>query len=269
MKDMRKVLIPIVSIVACLALALSLAGCGSSSEEETDEGSEAVGEVEETEEVEAVEEAEEEETLGETTATTWQGTVGLEDDIVVSAAQEYAGGSYVATVNVEGYGSFEIDLDEESAPISAANFCALAENGYYDGLALYRVVEGFCLQGGTLGNSASGSDDELVNITGEFSDNGVNNELADEFGYGTVAMARSDDMDSASSTFFITLGDNDSVGVSLDGLYAAFGTIDSEGMEVVEDIVAATADKIDDSGMGIIADEADMPIIESIEIEAE
>ena len=261
MIEMRKTATLFVACFAACALAFALAGCSSASTEEEE------GSTEASTEEQADEDAGEDTAGVSTVETAYQGTVIVSDEgYINSAATAYTDGAYEAIVTVTDYGSFTIELDAESAPVSVSNFCSLAENGYYDGLALYRVVEDFCLQGGTLGNSASGSDENLYTILGEFSDNGVDNALADTFERGVVAMARSSEENSASSTFFITLADNDTVGASLDGAYAAFGTIDEEGMEVVDAIVEATADKVDDSGMGIIADEDDMPIIESIEI---
>ena len=257
MMKMRKTATLFVTCLAVCALAFALAGCGAGG---AGEGSTGEGSAEEAS-------ADDELVDVSTTDTTYQGTVVISDEgYINSAAKAYTDGDYEAVVTVTDYGSFTIELDAEDAPVTVSNFCSLAENGYYDGLALYRVVEDFVLQGGTEGNSASGSDDELYSILGEFSDNGVKNDLANTFERGVVAMARSTEENSASSTFFITLADNDTVGSSLDGAYAAFGTIDEEGMEVVDAIVEATADKVDDSGMGIIADEDDMPIIKSIEI---
>lgn len=168
---------------------------------------------------------------------------------------------------VEGYDPIMIELDADSAPISVSNFCDLAESGYYDGLAFYRIQDGFVIQGGTKGNSASGNDSTLTPIAGEFSSNGYDNELADDYDEGYIAMARTSDPDSATSTFFITLDDSDAVGQSLNGQYAAFGKLDDAGMATLEKIVADHIEFVDaTSQMGIIGDEANMPIIKSITI---
>lgn len=174
-------------------------------------------------------------------------------------------GTHHAVITVEGYDPITVELDADAAPVTVTNFANLADDGYYNGLTFYRIEDGFCLQGGTAGNSASGSDPLLQPIVGEFSSNGVDNPLADEFGLGTVAMARTNDPDSATSTFFVTLGPNSAVGPALDGKYAAFGTIDEAGMAIVNAIVAdhlaaATGQ------MGTIANEADQPKIVSIEM---
>lgn len=177
---------------------------------------------------------------------------------------EYAEGFHYVEVTVEGYDTFTIVVDANTAPITATNFLELVNDGYYDGLAFYRIVDGFCLQGGTLGNTASSVDTSLDTIVGEFSDNGYDNALADNFERGVVAMARTTDPDSATSTFFITLSDNDTVGTSLDGLYAAFGTIDDAGMTIVDQIVADYLDAVDNETLGTISDEDAMPIILSV-----
>lgn len=179
---------------------------------------------------------------------------------------ELLSGKHHAVIYVEGYDPIEVELDADSAPISVTNFVNLANEDYYNGLTFYRVVDGFCLQGGTSGNSASGTDNNLGTITGEFSSNGVNNPLADSFGRGTIAMARTQLPNSATSTFFITLGTNDMVGTSLDGQYAAFGTIDEDNMETVDKIVSDTIGFVDDDYMGSISDESMQPVITRIEI---
>lgn len=176
-------------------------------------------------------------------------------------------GKHHATIYVEGYDPIEVTMDADAAPITVTNFINLAKDGYYDGLTFYRVVEDFCLQGGTKGNNASGTDENLGTITGEFSSNGVNNPLADEFGRGTVAMARTSLPNSATSTFFITLADNDVVGTSLDGQYAAFGKVDENGMLVVDRIVADSIGSVDDEYMGTITNESLQPKITRIVIE--
>lgn len=179
---------------------------------------------------------------------------------------ELLSGKHHVVMEVEGYGPVTIELDADAAPQTVTNFVELVRDGYYDGKTFYRVVDDFCLQGGTLGNNAAGDDPSLEEIVGEFSDNGIENPLADEFDYGTVAMARTNQPNSATSTFFITLGDNRAVGTSLDGKYAAFGTIDAEGMAVIDQIVNASLADVDDPQMGAISDESKQPVITSIQL---
>ena len=121
--------------------------------------------------------------------------------------------------------SFIITLREDKAPISAENFEKLVSSGFYDGTTFHRVVAGFMAQGGDpMGTGAGGSGE---NIKGEFSNNGVENDL--KHVRGIVSMARSSDPDSASSQFFICYGEES----FLDGNYAAFGQV-TQGMEVVD-----------------------------------
>ena len=185
--------------------------------------------------------------------------------VVTKASGKYATGTHHAVVKVEGYDPFTIELYADSAPVTVANFCDLAENGYYDGLKFYRIVEGFCLQGGTKGNSSAGNDSSLPPIIGEFYQNDVENPLADDFKRGTVAMARTGIYNSAKTTFFITLATTENVSLSLDGQYAAFGMIDDAGMQMVDAIVKDHL-KYATGEMGAINNPKDMPVIEYITI---
>ena len=120
----------------------------------------------------------------------------------------------------------KIELYPEIAPISCENFEKLVKDGFYDGLKFHRVVDGFMAQGGDPSGDGTGGSSET--IKGEFSQNGVENNLSHT--RGVVSMARSNDPDSASSQFFICYSDDDTF---LDGQYAAFGKV-TEGMDVVD-----------------------------------
>ena len=120
---------------------------------------------------------------------------------------------------------FIITLREDKAPISCENFEKLVSSGFYDGVTFHRVVKGFMAQGGDPEGTGAGGSGE--NIKGEFSANGVENDLSHQ--RGVVSMARSQDNDSASSQFFICYDDAS----FLDGNYAAFGQV-TQGMEVVD-----------------------------------
>lgn len=125
-------------------------------------------------------------------------------------------------------GSFVITLYADKAPITCKNFEKLVKDGFYDGLTFHRIVDDFCAQGGDPNGDGTGGSEEK--IKGEFSENGVENDLSHT--EGVVSMARSQDMDSASSQFFVCLSDKyTSV---LDGKYAAFGKV-TEGLDVVKD----------------------------------
>lgn len=125
-----------------------------------------------------------------------------------------------------GAGSqFTITLYPDKAPITCENFEKLVSDGFYDGLTFHRVCDDFMAQGGDpAGNGTGGS---AQTIKGEFSANGVENNLSHK--RGVISMARSQAMDSASSQFFICYTDCS----FLDGQYAAFGEV-TEGMEVVD-----------------------------------
>ena len=124
-------------------------------------------------------------------------------------------------------GEFVITLYADKAPITCENFEKLVKEGFYDGLTFHRVIEGFMAQGGDPNGDGSGGSPDT--IKGEFSSNGVENDLSHK--RGIVSMARrGDDPDSASSQFFICYSDDDTF---LDGDYAAFGEV-TEGMETVD-----------------------------------
>lgn len=130
-------------------------------------------------------------------------------------------------INVKGYGKIVIELYPDKAPITVANFKKLVSEGFYDSLTFHRVIEGFMIQGGDPRGDGTGGSDET--IKGEFSSNGVENDIAHE--RGVISMARSKNKDSASSQFFIM----HEAAPHLDGDYAAFGRVVS-GIDVVDEI---------------------------------
>ena len=158
-----------------------------------------------------------------------------------------------AVIEVGDYGTITVELDEEAAPETVANFVSLAQEGFYDGLTFHRIIEGFMIQGGDPNGDGTGGSGKT--IKGEFSANGVENTLSHT--RGAVSMARSGDYDSASSQFFIVHEDS----TYLDGSYAVFGYV-TEGMEVV-DAICAAAEPTDNNGS--IAPEK-QPVIRSITI---
>ena len=154
-------------------------------------------------------------------------------DIIDSVADDdpYGTGVHHATIEVEGYGTIEVALNANVAPITVSNFCRLANEGFYDGLIFHRVISGFMIQGGDPNGDGTGGSDQC--IKGEFEANGVKNSLPHT--RGTISMARSQSYNSASSQFFIMQKDTD----SLNGKYAAFGNVTS-GMDVVDAICENT-----------------------------
>ena len=160
-------------------------------------------------------------------------------------------GKHHAKIKVKDYGTIEVELDGDTAPITVANFIKLVNEKFYDGLTFHRIMSGFMIQGGDpLGNGTGGSDET---IKGEFSSNGVENNISHK--RGVISMARSSDPDSASSQFFIMHQDS----TYLDGEYAAFGKV-TKGMSVVDKICE---DATPTDGNGTI-EKADQPVIESI-----
>ena len=153
------------------------------------------------------------------------------------------------------YGDITLELDGDTAPITVANFVKLVKSGFYDGLTFHRSVPDFMIQGGDpAGNGTGGSDEP---IKGEFSANGVENNISHV--RGTISMARqSKDMNSASSQFFIVQRDS----TYLDGEYAAFGKV-TAGMEIIDKMIADAP--VVDPVSGLI-DSAKQPRITSIKI---
>ncbi len=166
--------------------------------------------------------------------------------------------TYYADIDVKDYGKITVQLDYKAAPISTKNFIYLAQSGFYTNLTFHRIMTGFMIQGGDpLGNGQGGA---ANNIYGEFSLNGYDNPLSHT--RGTIAMARGNDYNSASSQFFIV--HDDSAAAKLDGRYAPFGHV-TEGIEVV-DKICEVAQPTDTNGT-IPADQ--QPIINTITIRAE
>ena len=176
-----------------------------------------------------------------------------EADTSSQAESEADSAVYTAQIEVEGYGTITVELDESAAPETVANFVSLAREGFYDGLTFHRIIDGFMIQGGDPNGDGTGG--STATIKGEFSENGVENDLSHT--RSAISMARSNDYDSASSQFFIVQEDS----TYLDGSYAAFGYV-TEGMDVV-DAICAAAEPVDDNGL--IAQE-DQPVIISITI---
>ena len=159
--------------------------------------------------------------------------------------------THYVTIEIENYGTMKGELYGKTAPITVENFVTLAQSGFYDGLTFHRIIEGFMMQGGAP-NSSSPS---VAPIKGEFSANGIENNLLHE--PGVLSMARTSVMDSATSQFFIMHEKYP----SLDGKYAAFGRI-TEGLDII-DRICTEAQPID--GNGSIAT-AKQPVIKSITV---
>lgn len=178
-------------------------------------------------------------------------TVGTNTSATIGTDE--AKGTHHAEIDVRDYGVIKVELDGDTAPISVANFINLANSGFYDGLTFHRIIDGFMIQGGDpLGNGTGGSDN---NIKGEFSENGVENNLSHT--RGAISMARSSAYDSASSQFFIVQSDS----TYLDGQYACFGYV-TDGMNIVDEI-CKNAVTTDSNGS---VDAENQPVINSVRI---
>lgn len=142
----------------------------------------------------------------------------------------------IVTIEMENGDIMKAELYPEVAPVTVANFVKLVQEGFYDGLIFHRVIPGFMIQGGDPEGTGMGGSAET--IKGEFSANGVQNEL--KHTKGVLSMARTQMPNSASSQFFIMADDSP----HLDGSYAAFGKV-IEGIEAVDKIVTAKRDRRD------------------------
>ena len=125
-------------------------------------------------------------------------------------------------------------LSNKDTPITIKNFKKLVSNKFYDGLIFHRVIEDFMIQGGDPTGTGFG-DDTTPTIKGEFTINGVDNDLSHT--RGVISMARANDPDSASSQFFIVHKDT----TYLDGSYASFGKVFA-GLDVVDKIASVDTD---------------------------
>lgn len=125
-------------------------------------------------------------------------------------------------------GTIRFELDEEDAPITATNFIALSQRGFYNGLKFHRHVPGFVIQGGCPQGTGTGGSGKTIQLesTSKFKHDSA----------GTVAMARSAHPDSASSQFYFTLAPAtflDAENAQDGNGYAAFGKV-TDGLDVVQ-----------------------------------
>ena len=134
----------------------------------------------------------------------------------------------IVTMVIKDMGTITMELYPKVAPESVENFISLINKGVYDGLIFHRTIPGFMAQGGDpLGNGTGGPD---YGVVGEFAANGIENNISHV--RGVLSMARSSDLNSAGSQFFIVTTDSQ----FLDGNYAGFGKV-IEGMEIADKIV--------------------------------
>lgn len=134
----------------------------------------------------------------------------------------------IVTIEMEKGGIIKLELYPSKAPQSVNNFISLVQKEFYNGLIFHRTIPGFMIQGGDPEGTGMGGPG--YGIKGEFKENGVENPISHV--RGIVSMARSNEVNSAGSQFFIVTEDSG----FLDGKYAAFGSV-IEGMEEVDTIV--------------------------------
>ena len=139
----------------------------------------------------------------------------------------------IVTFTMENGDTMKAELYPEVAPNTVNNFISLVKKGFYDGLIFHRIISGFMIQGGDPDGTGMGGPG--YSIKGEFSYNGVDNNL--KHSRGVLSMARAQHPDSASSQFFIMHAN----APHLDGQYAAFGKL-IEGEDVLDSIASVDTD---------------------------
>jgi peptidyl-prolyl cis-trans isomerase A (cyclophilin A) len=127
-------------------------------------------------------------------------------------------------------GDFTIEFFEKEAPLSVANFISYIDDGHFDGTVFHRVVPGFVIQGG--GFTEDMTQKKTKAPVKNEADNGLKNSR------GSLSMARTNDINSATSQFFVNLKDNEFLDHSRGNFgYAVFAKV-TEGMDVIDKIAA-------------------------------
>lgn len=246
---MRHKLLTVLCVTAVSASLLG--GCGS---EKKAEEKETAGEVQGNELSDGADEETEEETKTEEASSEEKSPEdSSKAEGVTLDVSKPLSGTHHAEMILKDYGTIKMELDADTAPLTVTNFVKLVQEDFYDGLTFHRIVNDFMMQGGDPEGNGTGGAEET--IKGEFSTNGVENDISHT--KGVVSMARSSDYDSASSQFFIVQADS----TYLDGDYAAFGHV-TEGMDIVDEI-CKNAKPINSSGL---VDTPEQPVIEDIVI---
>ena len=142
----------------------------------------------------------------------------------------------IVTITMTDGSVMKAELYPEVAPNTVNNFISLVKKGFYDGLIFHRIISGFMIQGGDPDGTGMGGPG--YSIKGEFSYNGVDNNL--KHSRGVLSMARAQHPDSAGSQFFI-MHQN---APHLDGDYAAFGKL-IEGEDILDKIAGVDTDYSD------------------------
>ena len=162
-------------------------------------------------------------------------------------------GKHSVEIVVKNYGTITLEINADAAPQTASNFLNLAKKGFYNGLTIYRAIDGFAIYGGDPNGNGTGSSGDT--IPGEFMSNGFNNPLSHVV--GAIGMARGTLKDSASCQFYILQNS----ATYLDGDFAVFGYVVS-GMDTVNSI----ASSVSVSGADGYIASANQPVISSMRI---
>lgn len=216
----------ILAIVFFLPSVLFLTGCNENQTSENETTTESTQSSENAESGTTENKATSSETKTEESS---GGDAGSDEVSSDSKATENTGGNPVVIIKTSK-GDIKVELDRENAPISTDNFIAYVEDGYYDGTIFHRVINNFMVQGG--GFMADGQQKPTKEPIKNEADNGLKNDR------GTIAMARTAAIDSATSQFYINHVDNDFLNHGKrDFGYAVFGKV-VDGMDVVDAIAA-------------------------------
>lgn len=162
-------------------------------------------------------------------------TMGVAAGALLLSAAAWAANPQVALKTTMG--EIVLELDQEKAPITVANFLQYVKSGFYKGTIFHRVIDGFMIQGGGMDAKLAGRKTRPP-IKNE-GNNGLSNAAY------TVAMAREDNPDSATSQFFINVADNFGLDAMnrVDAGYTVFGKV-VKGQEVVDKIKGVLVDDV-------------------------
>lgn len=154
----------------------------------------------------------------------------------------------VTVVMATSEGDIHIQLDSGRAPLTVKNFLSYVDDKYYDGTVFHRVINGFMIQGGgfSMKDEKLAKKDTKPPVKNESAKSGPNDR-------GTIAMARTSDVDSATAQFFINVADNKSLNHPNMGGYTTFGKV-TKGMDVVDKIKSVETGT--SSGMGDVPKKA-------------
>lgn len=164
----------------------------------------------------------------------WTPSEGVEEDIDLTTLPYYdylSETNPVITIEVQDFGTMVLELFPDVAPNTVNNYIMYIENGAFSGNTFHRVIEDFMIQGGNTYST-------ICPIEGDFLANGVDNDLSHY--RGTISMARTSFMNSATSQFFIVHADS----TFLDGNYATYGGLVS-GFDILDEIAVVDTDVVD------------------------